>query len=455
MVRDLGGKIAAQSFDFDKEDSISFGCSDSDDGDAEESPKKESKPSQDECFNKLLSQHLSPSFRTLTSGPDDGQKFSSPDSRKSTPFHDSFKMNEEERWSAATSGRLSDHDNSKVPSSTPSSEKRPIFGQTVPSYSSPIVDSHSKSVFPGEIVPKSFEMPSVFEQQLEPVITSPKFVEVGSLSASGGLDQAEPEPENSPAGTFEESQQDEDGFEDEEELDLQLYLSDNSDDGDAAEKVESSAVGNFIEKLVEAKDAAAASVVTQSQGSHQSPIKHPHPSDDLQPKPVEAVKGSEVDHPFTRFSPGLSESSENEADEPISVPVVFNNSFDSLSPVRKTSTEKFSPVRSGLVTANVVHDEPDDDGSDSSEVEIHRCQSCGTEFRTVFTLKIHRTHCCKNAPAKKVFEIPAKTLVEPPPKVAEKKFSPPKATRLSSSSCSSSSDESEQVLHFHGSFLLH
>lgn len=69
LVRDLGGKIAAQSFGFDKEDSIPFGFSDNEDGDAEKSSKAGSRPSQDANFNKMLSENLSPAFRPSSSTP--------------------------------------------------------------------------------------------------------------------------------------------------------------------------------------------------------------------------------------------------------------------------------------------------------------------------------------------------------------------------------------------------
>jgi hypothetical protein len=134
-----------------------------------------------------------------------------------------------------------------------------------------------------------------------------------------------------------------------------------------------------------------------------------------------------------------------------------------------------------------------DDGSESSEVDVHKCRACGDEFRTSNTLKIHATACNNKHDAKKVRHVqavPAKTdrhvrdpsvgaakkaadAIFPAKKVTEaqqkqnsfpakifqqkiaagkepkspaKKVSAAKPSRLSSSS-SSSSDEDAQVNH--------
>ena len=167
--------------------------------------------------------------------------------------------------------------------------------------------------------------------------------------------------------------------------------------------------------------------------------------------------------------------------------------------VQLLKTQAKSPEKPGnLPVPHLVNNlfSPTLSSSESSEVEVHKCQACGDEFRTVTTLKIHRTQCEK-IPAKVVPEkvvasattvpekvavqdtlVPEKIVVEakivpenvvvpvkmvtekfdaptkivpemfvetkPAPEVPVKKISPPRVTAAVSSSCSSS-DEDDQV----------
>ena len=383
LVRDLGGKIAAQSFGFDKEDSISFGFSDNEDGDAEKRSKAEGRPSQDQNFNKMLSENLSPAFR------------STPARQTETP--------------------------SSLFSETSSTERQ----QEQTGFSNPnIFEANS-----------DFRKASIYSENSNPMF-SPTF----ASNHISPKPRSEPERESLHFGGIKDDEAAEISGEslaeekdEEEDLDLQLYLSDNSEEEEVGdEKVENSSVQNFIEKLVDQKNAEVAQKATSSIGKSEKGSVFDQ-TFDLEPETSRNLGDGKSINFDQSFEIPLSEASDSE-EEPISVPVLFTSS----SPISVTS-KPANPVISDRLNSSI---DEGDDGSESSDVvDVHRCQVCLEEFRSVSSLKIHRTKCRKVEEQKKLkskFEIPAVKVPEP-------KISPPKTLRLSSSSSSSGSDEFDQV----------
>jgi len=198
----------------------------------------------------------------------------------------------------------------------------------------------------------------VEQKVVEPKTSSPKFSMANEPSPVGGMDKSSGQNK---MDNPDESSSDENGAE-EDDLDLQLYLSDNSEEGDR-EKVDNSAVKNFIDKLVEAKKSGAKPETSQVSNRKLDASSHSDPS------------AAKLETSFQPFASNLSESSDSDG-EPISVPVVFNTSERQPSPIQVDSV-KASPDNPSVSDRS----RDPDDGSESSEVDIHRCQVCGEEFR--------------------------------------------------------------------------
>ena len=576
MVRDLGGKIASQSFGFDKEDSIAFGFSDNEEED-EEVPKKVAQ-NQDQTFNKLLSANLAPSFKSAShvevkqapkAEPSHSFKNFLPQGtsspyRSSNEVFDSLQQNNRQFVQSQNVSNSSAQ--CKVEQRlTPRQSDMPNLIDNPPAVvkiienkvdKPPVVENILQKVV---VLEKKVEKLSSDEQSIDdpesdysdrelqksptaqktapmPVIKTSTVTELAQQVLPLPIQKTETEQSKSPTIKADTA------VEENDDLDFQLYLSENSDEEENVrqeKKVEPHKIEPVAEKTVEQIQPAPVTVPSPSSKLVKQNLTKVSPVQEqvfAQPSPPKNIKSpvysnanrvvpsvspakSPVKQVLTPEKPAkspvkqvlLPEKQAKSPEKPAKLPekqaklpekqakAPENQTKIPEKQVKLLKTQAKSPEKPGnLPVPHLVNNlfSPTLSSSESSEVEVHKCQACGDEFRTVTTLKIHRTQCEK-IPAKVVPEkvvapattvpekfavqdtiVPEKFVVEakivpdnvvvpvkmvtekfnappkivpemvvetkPAPEIAVKKISPPRVTAAVSSSCSSS-DEDDQV----------
>jgi len=395
LVRDLGGNIASQSFGFDKDDSIAFGFSDNEDGDSDKSSKQKARPNQDQTFNKMLTENLAPSFKSSNEDDKksltvtDGQVFASQEASLKNPEKD--RHGEVQTFQNFTPHKTPDmpsfFETSKAEQSNSSSfvEKKGLKlssdEQSIDDPESDFSDRFTPNFSPN---PKtSFDDKSYDSKSFSPSC-QPDFGGEGVRSQNVVSDQPtlfDAYEERIGHSSTEKPSTETRVVEDDEDLDLQLYLTDNSEEDESSDKetVENKVVENFIERLVESKKEVS------------PPLKSPNVQvqpEIRSPPPVVVVEQTERE---TKSPPREQQISTSAS--------VVSEPFNYLLPKSSFELESFVDQHSiELADSRIVqpvHPDLDDGSDDSSEVEVHKCSNCGAEFRTIITLKIHRSACNK------------------------------------------------------------